>query len=514
MKLSEAIPEYNTELLKHKEGRLVMTKHDPLLFALIYLKDHITGLDKEISLSEFHMGLVEYAKSWSKPNPTPRAKENRTAFIAPRSGGKSTWVFLILPMWAAAHGHQQFVAAFSDSATQAEMHLMSFKNELETNELLQADFPDLCSPAMGHYRNRQIANNRHQIIQKNGFIFMARGSDTASLGMKVGSVRPSLIILDDIEPGESNYSDNHVESRRRTLTDDIFMLNEFATVAIVGTTTKQGSIIDQIRMVAELSKSFEGTQAEFREALPVRLRWVIDERIGCQYWPALLDEGSETMRSLWPEKWPLAYLMENRHTRSFAKNMQCRPVSEDADYWSEGDIDVQVLESYGNTIIAVDPAVTTNKKSDYTGIAVVSRGPKATDDIYIRHVEEVKLSPDELRSHVNTLIERYEAKVVIVETNQGGDLWSQLFAGLPAKFRFYRTSIKKEIRASQALDWYQKNKVHHCAFFPAAEEQMKNFPNVMHDDMVDAISSGVNYFMGAGSSLRPSMVNVKWNDNY
>jgi hypothetical protein len=48
------------------------------------------------------------------------------------------------------------------------------------------------------------------------------------------------------------------------------------------------------------------------------------------------------------------------------------------------------------------------------------------------------------------------------------------------------------------LDFYQKpwKEVVHCAHWPAAEEQMMNFPKGLHDDMVDAIASGILYFKG------------------
>lgn len=511
MNLSDKLNEYDRALFDTKAGRIAATKYDPFLFAILYLPDHITDSQGLITLSEFHEDVIDYALTWTnKISGAPKA--NRTCFIAPRGVGKSTWLFTILPLWAAAHGHQKFIAAFADSASQAEEHLSTFVKELENNQKLRNDFPELCTPKTGGYRERAIAMNRSQILMSNGFIFMARGADTSSLGMKVGTLRPTLIILDDIEKGESNYSDAAIQSRLKTVTDDIFMLNEFAPVAIVGTTTKMGSIIDQIRSVNEMRSQYEGTDKDFREALPAQLRWVPDEKIGLRYWPALLDEDTETMRSVWPEKWTLEHLLETRHTRTFAKNMQCRPISDGSDYWDDDDIQVDQCDEYSRTIISVDPAVTTNKKSDYTGISVISRGSgRKFNTLYVRHVEAVKLGPDELKSHLSELIEEYDAKVVLVETNQGGDLWKQLFSGLPAKFNYKHTSIKKEIRAQQALDWYQKNKVKHVAHFPAAEEQLKNFPNVINDDMVDSISSGVNYFLGKGKTTKVSAITTKWN---
>jgi predicted phage terminase large subunit-like protein len=496
MQLLEAVTNRlsNPKLLESKQGRLACTKYDPLLFAYIYLKHHLTAEDGSQTINEFHEALINYAMVLTKPIGEPA--EYRDCFIAPRNTGKSTWVFTILTIWAAAHGHQKFIAAFSDSSSQAEEHLKTFVAELQENEKLKADFPLLCSPKMGGWRSRIIAQNRSQYLAESGFIFMARGADNAVLGMKVGTLRPSWIILDDIEKDESNYTANAVQQRLKTLQDAIFPLNVFAKVTIVGTTTRPGAILDQIRRTIDMRKEWTGDDFSFREALPNEYRWVVDEKFSCAHMRALIAANG-VERSLWPEKWPLEWLQAQRHTRSFAKNYQCEPISDDADYWQDGDIEIAWEKEYGNTIISVDPAVSTNKRSDFTGIAVLSRGKLKRKRVYVRHVEQVKLGPPEVKARVEELIAEYGAKLVYVETNNGGDYVKQAFAGIPAKVKYVKQYEKKEIRAQRALDFYQRpgfKEVVHTAHFPGAEEQLLNFPKGLHDDMVDAITTGVLYF--------------------
>lgn len=495
----------NPILLEKREGRVAFTRNDPLAFALLYLPHHLTNESGEITLSEFHYGLLEYAKSWVEPLTSPAAF--RDCFIAPRNAGKSTWLFMVLPMWAAAHGHQQFVAAYSDSATQAEQHLQSFKMELETNMKLRNDFPELCETMKGTNVSRNLADNRGQTIRANGFVFQARGMDSSILGAKTGKLRPTLIIMDDIEPGESNYSQYLARQRLTTLLDDVLPLNVFARVAIVGTTTMPGSIIDQIRRVDELTRQYEGEPENFLEFVEKDLRWVLDENFKVHYWPAIMTAEDGVERSVWPERWSMEYLNSIRHTRSFAKNMMNRPISLDSGYWSEEDIQVGSPEEFVRTIISVDPAVTTAKTSDYTGISVLSRGNDGK--IYIRYASKVKMGPTALKDYVVDLIERFDARVVYVETNQGGDLWRQVFSGIPAKYRHIRQTEKKEVRAGRAFDFYQKGKVLHTATFPEAEEQMLAFPKTPHDDIVDAITSGVLYFLG-GKSNSVSALQVQY----
>lgn len=479
------------ELLATPEGRRTLTRHDPLLFAYVYFPHHISSpVTGDMTVCDFHLDLLDYAQTWAAP--TGASKAHRHAFIAPRSSGKSTWIFLLLPMWAAAHGHRQFIAAFSDVGTQAEGHLHTFKSELLTNDLLRNDFPDFVQPAKVGNSSKEMMNNRNQIMQANGFVFMARGADSAALGMKVGAKRPDVLLFDDIEPGESNYSENEARKRRETLISDLFALNTWAVVGIVGTTTMPNSLIDQMRKVQMARADYEGEPELFRDSLDPEHRWVIDENIGVHYWPVILTDEAGNERSLWPEQWDMDYLNGERHTRAFQKNMMNRPVSADGGYWDEDDIDIDRPEFYRQTIISVDPAVTTAKRSDYTGIAVVSRG--SDNRIYVRHAEQVKLPSDTLAERVKELVEEFECGFLVIETNQGGDLWKKVFKDVPCKYRGIRAKDKKEVRAAEAVDYYKRGQVKHTAHFHVAEEQMLAFPHVTHDDVVDAVVTGVLTF--------------------
>lgn len=469
------------------EGRRELTRLDPLAFALTYLPHHMRSeaTGEQFSLAEFHTSLIEQAQEWLKPR--RHMREYRDAYIAPREVGKSTWLFLILPMWAAAHGHLKFVAAFADSATQAEDHLATFRHELDANAMLQSDFPELCTPARQTRVARELAANRRQIVQKNGFIFMARGVDSAVLGMKVGAKRPDLIILDDIEPGESNYSPYQMKKRLSTLQDVILPINNFARVVLVGTVTMPNSITHQL--VASVTRPAE-------EPAP----WIAQENFDVHYFPAILvnEDGSE--RSIWPAKWPLEDLQRLRNTRSFRKNFMNDPLDEDGDFWSPEDIRVRELEDYGGTLLSIDPAVTSKKTSDYTGFAVVSRSvvppERSGHHAYVRDALRARLAPAGIRQRVVRFLEMYpEITLILVETNQGGDTWKEILHNLPVKIRTIHQSESKEVRAQRVLNYYQRGRVFHCKEIPALTDELFVFPNGLTDDLVDAVTTGVSVLL-------------------
>jgi predicted phage terminase large subunit-like protein len=476
--ISKHIENIDPKLFTISQGRVELTKYDPMLFALLYLPHHLKNSSGELTLSEFHWDLAEYGKTWI--NKATEPKQGRDAFIAPRECGKSTWIFLILPMWAAAHGHIKFVAAFSDAASQAETHLMTFKNELETNEYLKADYPELCAPKLVNSTGRSLASNSWRIVQSNDFIFDANGIDTNSLGKKVFGQRPDLIILDDIEKGEKNYSEYQAGRQMNTVFDDIAPMNIYARMIIVGTTTMPNSMMDQFR------KHSQGENGP-------ELKWITDQNVGVHYYPAIMTAEDASERSVWPEKWSLEWLQSQRHLRDFAKNYMNHPVNADGNFWMYEDVIIDDLEEYGNTIISIDPAVTKNKVSDYTGIAVLSRGDD--DNVYVRDAFQLKVSPSELSERVAALVDIYNPGVIYVETNQGGDLWQDVFKNIPVKYRSIRQHVSKQVRAGKALNYYQQGKVRHTSHFPVLEEQMYSFPKVSHDDVLDAMVSGVLYFL-------------------
>ena len=472
------LADIDPRLLAISEGRRELTKYDPMLFALLYLPHHLKNMEGELTLSEFHWDLAEYGKTWINKPTTP--KENRDAFIAPRECGKSTWIFLILPMWAAAHGHIKFVAAFSDAASQAETHLITFKNELETNDYLKADYPELCTSKVVGSTGRSLASNAWRIVQANDFIFDANGIDTNSLGKKVFGQRPDLIILDDIEKGEKNYSEYQAGRQMNTVFDDIAPMNIYARMIIVGTTTMPNSMMDQFR------KYYQGDRGP-------ELEWVSDQNVEVHYYPAIMTNEDGSERSVWPEKWSLDWMQSQRHLRDFAKNYMNKPVNTDGNFWTYEDLIIEDIEWYGNTIISIDPAVTKNKVSDYTGIAVLSRGEDEL--LYVRDAFQLKVSPSELADRVATLVDIYEPGIIYVETNQGGDLWQDVFKDIPVRYRSIRQSVSKQIRAGKALNFYQQGLVRHTGHFPVLEEQMWSFPKVSHDDVLDAVVSGILYFL-------------------
>lgn len=464
---------------KAADLRRLVAEGDPLRFALMYLRRHLVSGDGTLSLSTVHEEWIDYALTW---NGEAEPGVERDAFVAPREMGKSTWVFLLLPLWAAATGRVRFAAAFADSAPQAEGHLATFKRELDENRMLRADYPELCAPAK-RSRGAVVSDNRGMLHTASGFVFAARGIDSGTLGMKVGERRPDLIILDDVEPGEANYSAYQAEKRRGTISDVVLPLNVRARVCLAGTVTMPGSIVH--------------TLVQYHEgSLEAGVTWPADDGWRVHHaGPWRTDENGERV-SVWPEKWPTEYLRSIEHTRSFAKNFLNSPIATDGAYWTPEVYRYGDVPAAGRVLLSVDPAVTKKKSADYTGLSVVAYVPPppgGKPGAVVRHAEEVKVGGQALRRRALAMVEEYEVTHLLVETNQGGDLWEEsVFHDFPVPVITKHNTEPKEVRAARALGFYEAGRVLHAATLPALEAQQCAFPRAPHDDMVDSVANAVN----------------------
>jgi hypothetical protein len=481
--------------------RLVLTKNDPLLFALVYLIHHLYSPETKnrISFAEFHLDIIECAKQWTQRPREPR--DARDSYVAPRGVGKSTWLFTILPIWAAAHGHVKFIAAFSDSGDQSKNHLATIRTEFDTNDLLAQDFPELCTAKIrrpgGPMGKKLVSQRVDKIEQANGFVMLAKGSGAAARGMKVGKMRPDLIILDDIEPGEEKYSGAVMEFRLRWMLETVFHLNEYARVIIVGTVTAPGSIMHQL--VESVLHPMEDTPG-----------WIASQRIHVHYYAPILINDDGTERSCWPGKWSIAYLKSIEHTKEYKKEFENQPISLRGNYWTMDDFVYMDLPTVFDAL-CLDPAVTSHRGSHDTGLAILGLHPGSEQHgrcVVVKYATRLHLPPAELRRSVLWYLEQWpEVGVVFIETNQGRDLWIEVMHDLPVRVIQTWSSPPKPVRLSRLLNSYQRGWVVHQKPLPRLEQEQCAYegvgPQSEEPDIIDGVEIGARQFI-KGPLPRPT----------
>lgn len=177
-------------------------------------------------------------------------------------------------IWAVAYGHHVFVAVIGDEFTGAQESIESIKTELETNDLLLADFPEICFPircldGIAQRASGQLCQGQRTHIEwkqnvivlptiagskASGAIIKVTGLTGRVRGMKYKRVdgrnaRPSLVILDDPQNDESAYSLTQNEKRERILTNAVLYMNgpgQAITGYMPCTVIRRGDMADTI----------------------------------------------------------------------------------------------------------------------------------------------------------------------------------------------------------------------------------------------------------------------------
>ncbi|WP_176013936.1 terminase gpA endonuclease subunit [Victivallis sp. Marseille-Q1083] len=207
--------------------RLFSESYFPDTFTLAWSDDHLKVIDK-IETAVLAGGLF--------------------ALALPRGSGKTSLVECAC-LWAMLYGHREFVTLIGATETAALELLDSLKTELEVNENLAADFPEVCFPiaSLDGIANRcagqlyggertRITWTSSEIVlptvknsKASGIIVRVAGITGRVRGMKYKrsdgrSVRPSLVIIDDPQTSESAGSLEQTRKRVRVLAGDILGL--------------------------------------------------------------------------------------------------------------------------------------------------------------------------------------------------------------------------------------------------------------------------------------------------
>lgn len=170
------------------------------------------------------------------------------AIAMPRGSGKTS-ICLAAALWAIMYGHRSFVVLIGASETHAEELLEHLAAEMEHNESLAEDFPEVCHPirSLEGISNRakgQLLNGeRTQIGWTQNELVMptVAGSKASSAVVRVAgitgrvrgmsakrpdgrSIRPDLVLCDDPQTDESARSLTQCSTRERILASAVLGL--------------------------------------------------------------------------------------------------------------------------------------------------------------------------------------------------------------------------------------------------------------------------------------------------
>ena len=247
------------QVLGNQNLRKSLAYEDPLWFCLIYLRHHLS-----YPLAPFHREMGHILKD---------PKHQLIVVMAFRESGKSTIMNTGNILWSILGKPQKkFAVIVSQTQDQAKSHFMSIKDELLSNDLLRADF--------GPFADNEAEWKKMSLE----FVYHESKIQSVSLeqsirGLKHGTVRPDLIVCDDIEDVSTAKDETSRNVAWQRLTSEILPLGSKGTrIIILGNLICPDSLL--MRLKKQINKGrLSGT---FRA------------------YPLLDDER----RILWPERFP------------------------------------------------------------------------------------------------------------------------------------------------------------------------------------------------------------------
>ncbi|KAA6404479.1 hypothetical protein DPQ22_09615 [Candidatus Tokpelaia sp.] len=346
----------------------------------------------------------------------------REVDIAPRGAAKSTLVSLIYPIWRPLIGKSHYIIIIMDAYAQAALALEAIKAELESNQRLAMDFPEI----FGKGR----VWREGEIVIKNGCRIEGVGAGMKLRGRRHGAHRPDLVILDDVENDENVRSPeqrNKLESwilkavLKLGAADDSMDLLHIGTVlhydaVILRNAARPGWRSARFRALMDMPEAMD-LWDEWEETL--RNEGAAAAHAFYQVRKAEMDKGAVLN---WPAMQSLERLMLQRaeSPAAFASEQQGEPVSEnsafkleDLTYWAQIKRDLLLFG-------AVDPSLgKRGKQRDPSAILVGGidkSGEYPTMDIVEASIR--KRTPDKIIEDILAMQSRYHCQIWFVESVQ------------------------------------------------------------------------------------------------
>lgn len=446
------------------------------------------------------------AKRYDGSTPTPQChlewwdlccSENPlVAIAAPRAHGKSTAITHAYLLAALLFRDRKFALIVSDTESQAVNFLSDIKEELINNEDLISLFGVKCL----------IKDSQTDIIVEfedgDQFRVLVRGAEQRVRGLKWDQKRPDLILCDDLEGDEQVLSKDRREKFRRWFYAALLPCrSQHGIVRIVGTILHLDSLLNRL-----MPPDYDG---DYTVVEPLK---VYSKRKKVEWRSVRYRAHSEDYsKILWADRYTAEFFKDKKddYTKQgipevYAQEFLNYPVDESTAYFKRTDFieiprfaleAIKHKEKKLTYYAAVDFAISTRERSDYTVIAI--GGIDSDGIINIIDIRRGRWDALEIVDEMFAVQKKYDPHYFVTEKGAiekaiGAILrreqiarqsYMNLMPMTPTKDKQSRArSFQARFRAGgvkfdKGAPWYNE-----------LEEELVRFPKARHDDQVDALS--------------------------
>jgi phage terminase large subunit-like protein len=165
-------------------------------------------------------------------------------------------------------------------------------------------------------------------------------------------------------------------------------------------------------------------------------------------------------------------------------------------------------------VVAIDPAGTSSKKRDETGIVVVGR---LADKYYVLADYSGSYTPNQWAKKAWKAFDEFQADRIVAEKNYGGDMVRSTLTNERENGPVYLVHSRrgKVLRAEPVVSLYEQAVVLHAKQFPELETQMTEWVPDQDDspDRVDALVHGITSLYTGGGPVAVAVPSGRLGDN-
>ncbi len=524
-KTSKALMEANNSDLD--ELARALGEIDIEFFCLYFMSDTFVVKDSNVArqLSKGHYELWDIANDIFIKD-----KHDKAAIIEPRGFAKTTIFDMAVSVWLHCYKKSLFTLLGAKTDTDATQFLDSIKKVFNENKKIIKCFGKLINA-------KKFTVNANEVEFTNGTYIKTVGSGTSVRGANWGGVRPTVFIGDDFQDEKNILTDAAREKQYSKWTKEIEEVGDkavFRNGKKIKAATKIiaiGTVLHIDCLMSKLSRNNDYFTI-LRRAIILEPGQTVEDIFESDLWQQCHDiyfdeklnkderkakakqfyeDHKEEMQFpvWWPEKWDCFNDLAVKYwedRKAFMSELM-NDASSIGEKWFKS-VATQTKEEIENhdfvkTMLSIDPASTTNKKSDFVAMAI---GSKATNDFtYIRDLILKKMEYEQYCKKAVEVLERnLDVTHINIEKNtyQGADvirikeliLNSEVLKGKKYEWINEMQKKNKDEKISTVVDPMKNGQIiicSDCEDSKAAIEQIEDFQGqlyTLHDDMIDCIS--------------------------
>ncbi|HHF0414942.1 TPA: phage terminase large subunit [Haemophilus influenzae] len=477
---------------------------DPVSGYDFFVSNYFPHYVRSRSRSQLHNYLFEQL-----PQVLQQSSSVHLAIAAPRGEAKSTLVSQLFTLYCLVTQKKRYALIVMDSIDQAYPMLEAIKVELEFNQRLRIDFPEIA----GQGRVWQAAT----IITKANQKVQVAGSGKKLRGLRHGAYRPDLVVLDDIENDEQVRSPEQRDKLHDWLKKTVLPLGaagDKLDVVYIGTILHYDSVLNRTLS----SKAWK--TAKFKALI----RQPDDMSLWDKWEDFYLNEGEAVADAFYTQNqaamdkgavvsWaarPILTLMKIRARdghATFDSEYQNDPLSSDdamfansLTYWTELPAN---LIYFG----ALDPSLGKAGASRDPSAILVGGYHRETGKLYVVEAQVKKRLPDLIIEDVIRMQKQYHCQRWFVETVQFQEFLKDELVkrsaqrGIPVPATATKPNTDKMLRIESLQPHMANSLILLHSSQTTLISQLRHFPKADHDDGPDALEMLWRNAVGSSAAI-------------